>query len=87
MSQGIEDVMEGLAGEMKTALPTDFSMGINASLNDVGTLAGAGKMGISPLITIEQMVVRSDEDIRSISSELYRLIEKGERARGVLAFS
>ena len=34
------------------------------------------------LITIQQMVVRSEEDIRKISQELYNLIQSGSRAQG-----
>ena len=87
MSRGIEDVMTDLASEMKTSLPTEFSMGINTNIKDAAALTGTAGLGFSSLITIEQMVVRSEDDIRSISGELYRLIERGERARGVLAFS
>ena len=39
-------------------------------------------MGYGALITIQQMVVRSEEDIRKISQELYNLIQSGSRAQG-----
>jgi len=34
------------------------------------------------LITIQQMIVRSEDDIRRISQELYNLMQTGSRAQG-----
>lgn len=79
MSKDINDVMHGLADEMTTALPTDFS--VNGTVNRNDTISGAG-FGSGALITIQQMIVRSEEDIRKISQELYNLIQSGSRAQG-----
>lgn len=79
MSKDINDVMHGLADEMTTTLPTDFS--VNGTVNRNDTISGAG-LGGGALITIQQMIVRSEEDIRKISQELYNLIQSGSRAQG-----
>lgn len=79
MSQDINDVMHGLANEMATSLPTDFE--VNGTVNRNDTVAGVG-FGGGTLITIQQMIVRSEEDIRKISQELYNLIQSGSRAQG-----
>lgn len=80
MSSEINDVMHGLADDMTTALPTDFT--VNGTVNRNDTASGIGGMGYGALITIQQMVVRSEEDIRKISQELYNLIQSGSRAQG-----
>lgn len=79
MSKDINDVMHSLADDMTTALPTDFS--VNGTVNRNDTVSGAG-FGGGALITIQQMIVRSKEDIRKISQELYNLIQSGSRAQG-----
>lgn len=84
LSEGISDVMNGLAEDMKTSLPTDFHLDTNASVRSVtdgmtGSTAGAG---FGSLISIQQMIVRSEDDIRKISQELYNLIQTGSRAGG-----
>ena len=79
MSKDINDVMHGLADEMTTALPTEFN--VNGTVNRNDTVSGTG-WGGGALITIQQMIVRSEEDIRKISQELYNLIQSGSRAQG-----
>ena len=79
MSADINDVMQSLAEDMTTALPTDFE--VNATVNRNDTVSGIGTDG-GALITIQQMIVRSEEDIRKISQELYNLIQSGSRAQG-----
>jgi len=79
MSQDINDVMQSLADDMTTALPTDFN--VNGTVNRNDTVYGMGT-GYGALITIQQMIVRSEEDIRKISQELYNLIQSGSRAQG-----
>ena len=78
MSADINDVMQSLADDMSTALPTDFN--VNGTVNRNDTVSGIGTGGA--LITIQQMIVRSEEDIRKISQELYNLIQSGSRAQG-----
>lgn len=79
MADDINGVMGSLANEMQTSLPTDFNVTGTVNRND--TAAGVG-FGGGALITIQQMVVRSEEDIRRISQELYNLIQSGSRAQG-----
>lgn len=86
LSEGISGVMENLAEEMKTSIPTDFHMDADASVRSVTDgmtgVAGAQVSGFGPLITIQQMIVRSEDDIRKISQELYNLMQVGSRAQG-----
>lgn len=86
LSEGISGVMENLAEEMKTSIPTDFHVDADASVRSVtdGMTGGAGAQasGFGPLITIQQMIVRSEDDIRKISQELYNLMQVGSRAQG-----
>ena len=81
MSEDITNVMQGLSSDIETALPHDFDLATNvkvgARLPDLEETKP-----ISYAFTIEQMVVRSEEDIRRISQELYRLVEQGHRAQG-----
>ena len=84
MNKGIMGVMNGLAGDMKSAVPSDFNLDANATvssaMNGMGGVGGASSYG--SLITISQMIVRSEDDIRKISQELYNLIQTGSRAQG-----
>ena len=83
LSAGISDVMNGLAQDMKTSLPTDFHLDADSSVRSItGGVSGGVSGGYGPLITIQQMIVRSEEDIRRISQELYNLIQTGSRAQG-----
>lgn len=84
LSQGISDVMGGLAEDMKTSLPTDFHLDANASVRSVtdGMTGSTAGVGFGSLISIQQMIVRSEDDIRKISQELYNLIQTGSRAGG-----
>lgn len=86
LSEGISDVMNGLAEDMKTSIPTDFHLDADASVRSVtnGMTGAAGRdmFGFASLITIQQMIVHSEEDIRKISQELYNLIQTGSRAGG-----
>lgn len=84
LSQGISDVMNGLAEDMKTSLPTDFHLDTDASVRSVanGASGGTSGWGFGSLISIQQMIVRSEDDIRKISQELYNMIQTGSRAGG-----
>jgi len=75
---GFERAMDQVGEDMQNAIPTDFDMpGVNVDAS--GTLGGG--FGGS-LITIQQMIVRSEDDIRRISQELYNLMQTGSRAQG-----
>ena len=86
LSEGISDVMNGLAEDMKTSIPTDFHLDADASVRSVtdgmAGMKGKDMFGFASLITIQQMIVRSEDDIRKISQELYNLIQTGSRAGG-----
>ena len=81
MADDINSVMRGLADDMQTSLPTDFSISGNAAATVQGGVSN-GAAGYGALVTVQQMIVRSEEDIRRISQELYNLIQTGSRAQG-----
>ena len=65
---------------MSVALPTDFKVNAETAVSSV---AGGFALGEGTFqITIEQMFVRSDDDIRRVSQELYDLMQAGSRAQG-----
>ena len=82
MSEDINDVMTSLASDMSTSLPTDFS--VNTSVGGVISNAATSSLGgvSGSLVTVQQMIVRSEDDIRRVSQELYNLIQTGSRAQG-----
>ena len=83
LSAGISDVMNGLAQDMQSAVPSTFAFDANGTVNSVsGGMGGLGASSFGTLITIQQMIVRSEEDIRRISQELYNLMQVGSRAQG-----
>jgi len=86
LSEGISDVMNGLAEDMKTSIPTDFKLDADASVRSVtdgmAGMKGRDMFGFASLITVQQMIVRNEDDIRKISQELYNLIQTGSRAGG-----
>src|SRR5690606_36508537 len=48
-------------------------------------LSGRGEfsgLASGPLVVLQQMIVRGEEDIRRISQELYNLMQTGSRAQG-----
>ena len=81
MSADIDGVMNTLAEDMKTALPTDFSVNANGNVTS-GVSGATGFMAGGPLVMVQQMIVRSEDDIRKISQELYNLMQTGSRAQG-----
>ncbi|MCB5259145.1 MAG: phage tail protein, partial [Candidatus Cloacimonetes bacterium] len=80
LAEDINDVMGQLGKDMSVALPTDFQVQAESAVS--GALRGVAPIGSFPQITIEQMFVRSEDDIRKVSQELYNLIEAGSRAQG-----
>jgi nitrate/nitrite transporter NarK len=79
---GFEKTMSQVGEDMQNAIPTDFDTpGINMTASVNGATSGIGGLGGS-LITIQQMFVRSEDDIRRISQELYNLMQTGSRAQG-----
>lgn len=86
MADDINSVMNGLARDMETSIPTDFALDAGAA--DALTESSAdGRSSVmdgmyGSLVTVQQMVVRSEDDIRKVSQELYNLIQTGSRAQG-----
>ena len=78
MSADISDVMNGLAADMQTALPSDFS--VNSTVD--GPVGGARSGSIS--IYIDSMNVRDETDIQKIAQELYALQRKATRGKGLV---
>lgn len=85
---GFEDAMDKVAEDMQNAIPTRFDMnpgldvgGGNGQRGAAGTGGGLGD-GVHPLVVVQQMIVRSEDDIRRISQELYNLMQTGSRAQG-----
>lgn len=86
MADDINSVMNGLAKDMETSIPTAFSLDAGAanalteSSADSRSTVMDGMYG--SLVTVQQMVVRSEDDIRKVSQELYNLMQTGSRAQG-----
>ena len=86
MADDINSVMNGLATDMETSIPTDLSLDAGAanalteSSADSRSTVMNGMYG--SLVTVQQMVVRSEDDIRKVSQELYNLMQTGSRAQG-----
>jgi hypothetical protein len=78
--------MEHVSEDMKNAIPTDFDLHPNVDLGGLNRGRGSGVMdgsaGGGPLVMVQQMIVRSEDDIRRISQELYNLMQTGSRAQG-----
>ena len=77
-------MMDGLADDMQSAVPSNFDLDADATVRSVaGGVSGAnGGASYSALVSVGQMIVRSEDDIRRISQELYNLIQTGSRAQG-----
>lgn len=86
MADDINSVMNGLAKDMETSIPTDFSLNAGAAnaLTESSADSRSTVMGgmYGSLVTVQQMVVRSEDDIRKVSQELYNLMQTGSRAQG-----
>lgn len=86
MADDINSVMNGLATDMETSIPTDLSLDAGAanalteSSADSRSTVMDGMYG--SFVTVQQMVVRSEDDIRKVSQELYNLMQTGSRAQG-----
>lgn len=83
LNNGIMSVMNGLADDMQSAVPSNFNLDADATVRSVASgMAGANGSSYGSLVSVGQMIVRSDDDIRRISQELYDLIQTGSRAQG-----
>lgn len=86
---GFVDMMDKVAGDIEDAMPTDFdyepNIGVPSGGNGRGGFDGLGAPGSGPLVVVQQMIVRTEDDIRRVSQELYNLMQAGSRAQGQVA--
>ena len=87
LAKGIEDsksmvakAMDGVAADM-VLNPSAAVQEISVSGDGAGGSAQGGSIN-GPLIEVKEMNVRSEEDIRKISQQLYRQLQQGRRANG-----
>ena len=81
MSEDINDVMTSLASDMSISCLQTFSEYFCRRRDfKCSDLFPGGVSG--SLVTVQQMIVRSEDDIRRVSQELYNLIQTGSRAQG-----
>lgn len=72
---GFVKAMDGVKKDMKSAIPTNFDINTNFS-----NTAGLGiNSNTSNMFHIENMIVRSDSDIKNIARELYLLQRRSDR--------
>ena len=87
LAKGIEDsksmvakAMDGVAADM-VLNPSTAVQEISVSGNGGDGPSQGGSIN-GPLIEVKEMNVRSEEDIRKISQQLYRQLQQGRRANG-----
>ncbi|GAA0493150.1 hypothetical protein IRB23M11_01860 [Alkalibacterium sp. m-11] len=80
LGDGFDKAMGKVSEDIQGAIPTDFDVNSNVNLNGIGGYVAG--MGGGPLVTVQQMIVRSEDDIRKVSQELYNLMQTGSRAQG-----
>jgi phage-related protein len=84
LGEGFDKAIARVADDMQSAIPTDFDMNANMNVNGA-TAGGSAASASGPLVVVQQMIVRSEDDIRRISQELYNLIQTGSRRRAASA--
>ena len=80
LGEGFDRAMNKVSGDIQDAIPTDFDINSRVNVNGTGGLAPS--MNTGPLVTVQQMIVRSEDDIRKVSQELYNLMQTSSRAQG-----
>ena len=87
LAKGIEDSKSMVAKAMD-GVAADMVLNPSAAVQEI-SVSGNGEDGASqggsingPLIEVKEMNVRSEEDIRKISQQLYRQLQQGRRANG-----
>ena len=95
LGNGFDKALTQVKKDLQSAIPMsidipNLDLNVNTS-NNLKSVTDGYSNNISgvngPLFTIQQMIVRSDDDIRRISQELYKRIEIGARAQGRLSFT
>ena len=82
LGEGFDKAMNKVSDDIEGAIPRDFDVDSNVNINGSGGLIPS--MNTGPLVTVQQMIVRSEDDIRKVSQELYNLMQTGSRAQGRL---
>lgn len=87
LAKGIEDSKSMVAKAVK-GVAADMVLNPSAAVQEISVSRNGGD-GVSqggsingPLIEVKEMNVRSEEDIRQISQQLYRQLQQGRRANG-----
>lgn len=87
LAKGIED-SKGMVAKAVDGVAADMILNPSAAVQEI-SVSGNGGDGQSqggsingPLIEVKEMNVRSEEDIRKISQQLYRQLQQGRRANG-----
>jgi hypothetical protein len=83
IGRGFKEAMQKVAHDMNASLPSDFYTNANVNVS-ADSRRGTNITSGSPLFTIQQMIVRSEDDIRRVSQELRKLIDTGERSQGIV---
>lgn len=91
LAEGIEDsrgmvqkAIKNVASDM-TVSPTATIRAVEADSSTITgghSTSGQSDLTAGPLIEVKEMNVRSDDDIRKISQQLYRQLQQGRRANG-----
>ena len=85
MSSDISDVMNTLSDDMKTSLPTDFSVdgNIKSSLDSVNSSIG-GQGGLSLVLNITNFNNYSSEDINQLTNEIMETAGQFAKRKGMV---
>ena len=84
MSSDVSSVMNSLADDMKTALPTDFSIDGNVknSVNTQGLNSGVG--GLSLVLNIANFNNYSNDDISQLTNEIMETAGQFAKRKGLV---
>lgn len=85
MSSDVSSVMNSLADDMKTALPTDFSIDGNVKgLVDNSNSAVLGKSGLSLVLNIANFNNYSNDDISQLTNEIMETAGQFAKRKGMV---
>lgn len=84
MSSDINDVMQGLAKDMETALPTDFHVDGDVSSTLSGSLGSKAQSGMQLILNITNFNNYSNEDIQQLTNEIMVTAGQFAKRKGVV---
>ncbi len=85
MSSDVSCVMNSLADDMKTALPTDFSIDGNVKgLVDNSNSVAFGKSGLSLVLNIANFNNYSNDDISQLTNEIMETAGQFAKRKGMV---